>query len=151
MTKEEDDLYADLYSEDVAGGGDKSGSQGGAEESIYEEEVKPKGMLNRGTPSAATGRSSFIPAAAPSSSSGSSFIPADPNKSSFIPPVRATPTARTTTAAADSTRPTSFAAPGSRIETAPMTNADGASHSPAPYSGDSSSKQLLPHEMPDEG
>ena len=79
MTKEEDDLYADLYSEEV--GGDKSGNPV-ADDSIYDEDVKPKGMLNKGTsnPSTSTAKSSFIPAAKPSSSSGSSFIPADPNK-----------------------------------------------------------------------
>jgi hypothetical protein len=161
MTKEEDDLYADLYSEDV--GGDKSGSQG-QEDSLYEEEIKPKGMLNKGASNAApasTSRSSFIPAAKPSSSFGSSFIPADPGKST------SNSTSTTTNSSSNNNSnnnqissqrsflpptPIGNAAPTSRIETAPMTNLDGDNNSSSNnHTGDQSYKQLLPHEMPDEG
>lgn len=153
MTKEEDDLYADLYNDDLGPVGDTSGGDG-VDDSIYGEDVKPKGMSIQGSANAASsGKSSFIPAAKPTQSTGSSFIPNDSSRAgggdaaggssagrSFIP---STTTTTTTAIPVANT---------SRIETAPMTNTDTSSKVMSSYSGgDQSYKQVQPHEMPDEG
>ncbi|UZJ54160.1 hypothetical protein CBS101457_003480 [Exobasidium rhododendri] len=145
--KEEDDLYADLYSEET--GVEKSGNDD-VHDSIYDEDVKPKGITVKGASSASSSKSSFIPAATPSSSSGSSFIPADPNRqvnSSSVGIASNTSNPRSYI----SSTANSHIAPISRIETAPMTNLDGDNKAPSAYMGDQGYKQLLPHEMPDEG
>jgi hypothetical protein len=155
MTKEEDDLYADLYNDDLGPVGDTSAG----DDSIYGEEVKPKGISIQGSSNAAasSGKSSFIPAAKPTQSTGSSFIPSDPSRASgggdgacsssaagrsFIPSTN-TSTTRTATPPVNA----------SRIETAPSTNTDtgSKSYSSYPTGGDQGYKQVQPHEMPDEG
>jgi hypothetical protein len=162
MTKEEDDLYADLYAEDT--GADRSGNQD-VDDAIYEEDVKTTGTaLSKGgasTTSVPSSKSSFIPAANPSSSAPSSFIPADPSRSAVSSNVGSS-SSHSGTAGNSSNAPRSYvssastttysSAPTSRIETAPMTNSDaGYKSSAMQMGGDQSYKQLLPHEMPDEG
>lgn len=162
MTKEEDDLYADLYNEDTGGGADRSGDHPG-DDAIYDEDVKAKGVPGKASAPQATtttsaGRSSFIPAAntAPPSST-SSFIPPNAStKQSTSTSSAAPPTSRSfipTTSSSYSTFSQSQtpAANTSRIETAPLTNYDNSGRASNSYAGDQSFKQVLPHEMPDEG
>lgn len=158
---DEDDLYADLYTEDI--GNTSTGSAGAAQpgEGAEQDDATRGNLTSNGTGSGG-GRSSFIPPApAPAISMPSgSFIPPAPAKTggsggSFIPP----PTSTTPAAAATLNTPPQARA--SSIDTAPSTNTDerramGSTSGSAAAAGASGSaytsdKPILPHEMPDEG
>lgn len=125
---DEDDLYADLYSEDVGN-------------------TSPSTSTNHAD--ADHVRSSTQNA--PPSSAKPSFIPPAPSSAPFIPPAPQQNIQQQSNAyygGSNDVHRSSIASGSAPIETAPMTNTDQNRREPDHDLGD---KPLLPHEMPDEG
>lgn len=151
---DEDDLYADLYAEDVGagvagkgGGGSVQFSyEGGDENDSHGGNGNAASRTGGQTNTVSTSKSSFIPPPPQSTSTGSasSFIP--PTSSSSMP---SKPVGGSGSSFIPSATNMRASLPRAPIETAPMTNTD--NNRASIISSQGAERPILPHEMPDEG